>query len=263
MQKAKGRLAVGVTLAATVALLAGCGATDSPDPGDSSSGGDPITMWSLETEPYRLAIATKAAESFTAETGIDVKVVGVSEYQFSQVLTASAGAGTLPDVVGSLPLGAVSIMAGSELINTDATVEVLEDLGADTFSPAALAWVESDGKQVAIPSTGDAEQLMYRKDLFEKAGLEPPTTYETMKKAVETLSSSDMAGIVTQTDPASPSTGRIFEWVALANGCELLDDTGKITIDSKACIGAFDFWGDLMQNYSVPGAQTTTTSKTS
>ena len=41
--------------------------------------------------------------------------------------------------------------------------------------------------------------VVYRKDLFEQAGLEPPTNYANIEKAIDALSSNDMFGFVAAT----------------------------------------------------------------
>lgn len=251
-------LAVFATL--MTAVLAGCGTTSSTS--DSSSDTKSITVWSLEEQPDRLAKAKSDAEAFTAKTGIKVELVGVNEDQFPQLITAAAAAGTLPDVVGALPLAAVRTMSGNDLVNTEAAAAVVNDLGSDTFSKSALDLTRDGETQLAIPSDGFPLSVIYRKDLFAKAGLAAPKTYEDILNAAKTLNSPDMAGFVAGDSPSTSYTQQVFEFVALANGCQLVDSSGKVTIDSKECVAAFDFYGDLVQNYSVPGAMDSTLTKT-
>ena len=59
-------------------------------------------------------------DKFTQQTGIRVELVGVEEDQFIQVLTSSAAAGELPDVIGSIPLSSVRTLSTNDLLNTDA-----------------------------------------------------------------------------------------------------------------------------------------------
>ena len=80
--------------------------------------------------------------------------------------------------------------------------------------------------------------LVYRKDLFDKAGLAAPTTYDTILNAAKTLNKDGMAGIVAATGPADSFTQQTFEYFALANGCQLTDDAGNITLTSQQCVDA-------------------------
>lgn len=259
MMRRRGPLAVLVAIGLTAAV-AGCGGGSGTDDGGSSD--KSLTVWTLEEQPDRLAKAKADAANFTKKTGIKVKLVGVNEDQFPQLITAASAAGTLPDVVGALPLAAVRTMSGNDLVNTDATAEVVEDLGPDTFSKSALALTKEGDEQVAVPSDGFPLSVIYRKDLFEKAGLPQPKTYADILNAAKKLNGPNMAGFVAGDSPSTSYTQQIFEFMALANGCELVDKSGKVTLDSKACVDAFDFYGDLTHNYSVPGAMDSTSTKT-
>src|SRR5689334_12520913 len=95
-------------LCATV--LTGCS-------GDSSSDDDgTLTVWSLENQADRVAATEKVIADFTKSTGIKVKYVGVDENQFSQLVTAAAAGGDLPDVMGALPLTALWSLNANELL---------------------------------------------------------------------------------------------------------------------------------------------------
>jgi multiple sugar transport system substrate-binding protein len=219
-------------------------------------------VWSLEQQPDRLAKAQSDADAFTKQTGIKVKLVGVNEDQFPQLITAASAAGTLPDIVGALPLAAVRTMSGNDLVNTTAAAAVIKDLGSGTFSKAALDLTQDGNKQLAIPSDGFPLSVIYRKDLFAKAGLAVPKTYADILNAAKTLNSPKMAGFVAGDSASTSYTQQVFEWVALANGCQLVDSAAKVTIDSKQCVDAFSFYGNLVKNYSVPGAMDSTSTKT-
>ncbi len=252
--------AVAAAVVAAAVTLAGC-ASD----GSSSSGNDKgktITVWSLNQQPDRIAKAEASSAAFTQQTGIKVKVVGVNEDQFPQLLTTAAAAGKLPDVVAELPIGDVRTMSGNGLVNTDVSAQIVKDLGANTFSQAALAYTRDGSKQVAVPSDGFPLSLIYRKDLFAKAGLSAPKTYADVLADAKALNSPSIAGFVAGDSAATGYTQQVFEWVALANGCQLVDKSAKVTIDSKQCQDAFSFYGDLTKNYSIPGAIDSTAAKT-
>ena len=85
-------------------------------------------VWTLENLPERLAAIRSVAERFTQATGVTVEMVGVDENQFTELITASAASGVLPDVVGSLPLAAVRSLAANELLDPAATGQALAAL---------------------------------------------------------------------------------------------------------------------------------------
>ena len=66
-----------------------------------------------------------------------------------------------------------------------------------------------------------------------------------------------MAGIVAATNPDS-FTQQTFEYLAVANGCQLTNQAGAITLTSKPCRDTFQFYVDLIHNGSVWAARTPT-----
>ena len=214
-----------------------------------------IVVWTGDTLPDRVAKTKDIIAKFTAATGVQVDLVGVDEDQFNQLLTSAAAAGELPDVVGSQPLAAVRTLSTNDLLNTDATAAVIDNLGADTFSPRSLELTRQGDKQLSVPSDAWSQLLYYRKDLFEKAGLQPPQTYADITAAAKALDSAKVAGFVGATTPGDAFTQQTFEHLALGNGCQMVDDAGEVTMDSPQCVAAFQFYGDLIKSYSVSGTQ--------
>ncbi len=253
---------IGLGLAVT---LVGCSSDDAEeaDPSGAAAGGGALTVWIQEDLPDRVAATQAIVEEFTAATGTEVELVPVAEDQFAQVLTSSAAAGDLPDVIGGISLPQVRTLSANELVDTEATAALLESLGEDTFSKRALELTSDGDSQLALPSESWAQLLYYRTDLFEAAGLEPPTTYDDILAAAEALDSPEVSGFVGANSPGDAFTEQTFEHIALGNGCELVDDTGEVLLDSPECVAAFQFYGDLVSDYSVPGAQDVDTTRAS
>jgi multiple sugar transport system substrate-binding protein len=241
-------IAVGLVAAVVVSACGGGG-------GDQGRDANAITVWTADTLPDRVAATQKIIDRFTQQTGIHVKLVGVEEDQFNQTLTASAAAGDLPDVIGSIPLSAVNTLATNDLTNSDANKAVVDALGAGTWNQSALQLTRDGDRQLSVPSEAWSQLLYYRRDLFQAAGLPAPTTYDAILNAARTLHTPQRAGFVGATAPGDAFTEQTFEHIALANGCEMVNQAGEITIDSPQCVAAFDFYRQLITQYSVPGAQ--------
>jgi multiple sugar transport system substrate-binding protein len=240
-----------------LASLAGCGG-DSEDSDDANS----ITVWIEEDLPDRVAATQRIVDGFTQKTGVKVSLVAIAEDQFNQILTSNAAAGKLPDVIGSLPLGQVRTLSTNNLIDTDAVGSVIEGLDRKTFSDSALKLTADGDKQLAVPSESWVQLLVYRKDLFDKAGLGTPATYDDVLAAAKALDSSGTAGFLGANVAGDAFTGQTFEEIGLGNGCQLVDDSAKVTFDSSQCVEALDFYGRL-QKYSVAGAQDVDTTRAS
>ncbi|MFG3689726.1 ABC transporter substrate-binding protein [Micromonospora sp. NPDC047740] len=243
-----------------ILALAGTGllaCSDDQQKDDSSR----LTVWSLEDVADRVNATKAIIADYTAKTGVKVDLVTVNEDQFPSLIASSAAAGELPDVVGSLPLAGVRTLAGNELLHLDANAAIVDKLGRDTFSPRALELTAEDGTQLAVPSDGWGQLLIYRKDLFAAAGLPAPDTYEKIAAAAAKLNTGGVAGITAATAPGDVFTQQTFEHLALANNCQLIDDSGAVQLDSPECVEAFRFYGELMRDHSVKGAQDVDTTR--
>jgi multiple sugar transport system substrate-binding protein len=247
-------------LAAAMAVL-GMGAIAGCASGGSASGGKQITVWSEENDAGRMRVTQQIAAEFTKQTGIKVKLVGVDSSQFDQLVTAAAAGGKMPDVIGALPLDAIQYLASNNLVDTGAVRDTLKGLGTGTFEPSALKFTQYKGQPAAVPSDAFAQLLIYRKDLFAKAGLPVPNTFANITKAAAALNKDGMAGIVSATVGNDLFTEQTFEDFALANGCPLVDASGHPQLTSKPCVDAFTFYVDLLKQYSVPGSQTVDTTR--
>jgi multiple sugar transport system substrate-binding protein len=245
------RIGVAVGLVSVLVLSACAGG------GGDGGGGEQqaITVWTADTLPDRVAATEAIIGRFTQQTGIQVRLVGVEEDQFNQALASSAAAGDLPDVIGSIPLSSVRTLSTNDLVNTEATAAVIDALGPDTWNQRALELTRDGDRQLAVPSEAWSQLLYYRRDLFQAAGLPAPTTYDAILNAARRLDTPERAGFVGATAPGDAFTQQTFEHIALANGCQMVDNAGTITIDSPQCVAAFDFYGNLIQDYSVPGTQ--------
>jgi multiple sugar transport system substrate-binding protein len=243
-------VAVGCAIA-----LSGCSA------GDTDDSDETLTVWTVEDVADRVAAQEAIFAEYTKATGVKVELVAVAEDQLTTVLTSSAAAGDLPDMIGALSLNGVNQLATDDLLDVEAASSIIDELGADTFSERALELTSDGDTQLAVPSDGWAQLLYYRTDLFEAAGLEAPTSYDDIAAAAAALDSDSLAGIVTSTAPADSFTQQTFEHFALANGCQLVDSDDAITLDSPECVEAFEFYADLIKDSSVQGNQDADTTR--
>jgi multiple sugar transport system substrate-binding protein len=241
-------------------LLAAAGCGGGGD--DGGEGGDKnLTFWLSEDIAQRVNAIQQIVNGFQEQSGIQVKVVPIAEDQLATQIQSASAAGSLPDVMGPLSLGLVHSLAADDLADPDAANEVIESLGRDTFSERALSLVEADGKPIGVPSDTWTQLLVYRKDLFEKAGLETPDTFDKILAAATKLKQPGQNGIVAATKAADSFTQQTFEYFALANGCQLTDDQGAIQLTSPQCVATFKFFGDLISGGSSKGGQDVDTTR--
>ncbi len=216
--------------------------------------GTTIKFWSTETQPARLAITQDIIAAFTAATDINVELTATDEGNLPSLMITNAAAGTLPDVVFH-PIDFTIGWASQGLLNTEAADQVVQNLDSSTFSQGALSLATVDGNVAAVPSDGWGQLLIYRSDLFDAAGLDVPNTFANIEAAAEALHDpgNDFYGITASNDGGAVFTQQTFEHFALANDCQLVDDSGTATLDSDNCVEAIDFYTSLLDSYAPPG----------
>jgi multiple sugar transport system substrate-binding protein len=239
-------------LAAVTALVlaggAACGGSGSEDDPDS------LTFWSAFYTPDAVAAMQAVMDGFTGQTGIEVEVIGMQETQMAETITSAAASGQLPDVL----LHALDRTIGwvdQGLLDVEAASGIINEVGPETFNQGALSYIEVEGGYGAVPTDGWGQMLYYRTDLFEEAGLAVPDTYDRIMNAAQTLHGDGMNGIVLGSTAGERFTMQTFEHFALANGCQLVDDQGNVTLDSPQCVQTLQWYEELLTNYSAGGEQ--------
>jgi multiple sugar transport system substrate-binding protein len=253
----KSRQLLALVILGVLLATAGCGGGD-----EGGDGGDQqITFWLSEDIAQRVNAIKTIVNRFQEQSGVQVEVVAIAEDQLATQIQTASAAGTLPDVMGPMALGFVQNLATDDLADPDAANEVIESLGRDTFSERALSLVEADGKPMGVPSDTWTQLLVYRKDLFQKAGLETPDTLDKVLAAATKLKQPGQNGIVAATKAGESFTEQTFEYFALANGCQLTDDQGAIQLTSPQCVATFKFYNDLINQGSSKGGQDVDTTR--
>ena len=212
----------------------------------SLSGGfataEELRFWTTEEQPDRLAKQEAMAEKFAAASGHSVEVIPVTEKDLGTRATAAFAAGDLPDVIYHTLQYALP-WADAGILDTEAATDVIEALGAGTFAPGALAMAAVDGGHASVPVDGWTQMLVYRKDLFDAAGLAAPTSYANVLAAVEALHNPpDMYGFVAATKVDENFMSQVLEHVFLANGVSPVNADGFVPLDEAATAEVLDFY---------------------
>ena len=176
--------------------------------------------------------------------------VGAStaEYQkFSTVIAAGKGA---PDVVMLETDRLNSYLIKGALVN-------LSDYGADKwksdFSAGTLKDISSGGGIYAIPDDGGPVALMYRKDIFDKYGLTPPTTWAEYAADAAKLKSEGGPAFGDWPNDSSPFTQGMFAQAGAKPLDYSIDKKTSlgVDIDNAASKKVLDFWDGLVQKGEV------------
>lgn len=211
-----------------------------------------IRFWTTEEQPARLAKQQAMAEDFKSKTGIAVEVIPVTEKDLGTRATAAFAAGDLPDVIYHTLQYALP-WAEAGILDVDAATEVVENLGKSTFAPGALSMAAVDGGIASVPVDGWTQMVVYRKDLFDSYGLEPPTSYKNVVAALEKLHNPpSLYGFVAATKVDENFMSQVLEHVFLANGVSPVNSTGFSPLDEAKTSEVLDFYKAIV-NASPPG----------
>ncbi|MBN1203625.1 MAG: ABC transporter substrate-binding protein [Myxococcaceae bacterium] len=117
-----------------------------------------------------------------------------------------------------------------------------------------------NGKLIAIPWFTDAGLLYYRKDLLEKHGQKPPTTWQEMAQVAQAVVDAEkkagntrLVGYVFQGKAYEGLTCNALEWVDSFGGGTIVDSKGQITINNPKAAEAIDFFAGLIGNVAPKG----------
>ncbi|MCK0168101.1 ABC transporter substrate-binding protein [Jannaschia sp. S6380] len=204
--------------------------------------GETLRFWTTEEQPERLALQEEMAAAFAEATGHTVEVIPVTESDLGTRATAAFAAGDLPDVIYH-PLQYALPWAEAGILDTDAATDAVENLGAETFSQGALSLAAVDGGYASVPVDGWTQMIVYRKDLFEEAGLKAPDSYADVLAAIETLHNPpEMYGFVAATKVDENFMSQVLEHVFLANGVSVVDDDGVAELEVAPTLEVLDFY---------------------
>lgn len=111
-------------------------------------------------------------------------------------IAADFAVGNEPDVIQYFTdANASDVLAADKFVSIDEIKAEYPDYAKDTLDTALKAASNPDGVQRAVPTTGYWEGLFCNKDLFDKYGLELPTDWDKMIKAIETFKENDIVPI--------------------------------------------------------------------
>jgi len=201
-----------------------------------------IKFWTTEEQPKRLAKQQAMAADFKKRTGHTVEVIPVSEKDLGKRATAAFAAGDLPDVIYHT-LQYVLPWSEAGILDVETNDDIVNSLQKSTFAPGAISMAQFNGKTAAVPVDGWTQMVVYRKDLFDKAGLKAPNSYANIEAAIEKLHNPpNMYGFVAATKVDENFMSQVLEHVFLANGVSPVNKNGFSKLEEKATSEVLNFY---------------------
>ncbi|MDX1662313.1 MAG: hypothetical protein R3272_00875 [Candidatus Promineifilaceae bacterium] len=230
-----------------------------PEIAPSQDSNPTVTLWVNRTAPQYQAALETMIENFSRNHPINVELMAVAPDLLPGLIETASLSSTfpLPDVV-LLPLEYTIGWSERGILDVAAADAIVEELGPDTFNEDALDLVTVDGRAAAIPSDGWQQLLIYRSDWFAEQELAPPDSFEKMLTAAEAIHDPDnlIYSVNLPTESSLYATSHRFEQLAIANGCQIINEQGELQILEPACQEALEFYRFFCNTYCPPGVQT-------
>jgi multiple sugar transport system substrate-binding protein len=211
-----------------------------------------LTLWNVPPKslPLDRQLWEETVTRFEAQNP-DIKIEGVErEYQPEEFITVMAG-GKGPDLV-KVWAGAIQTLASLDFLQPIDTY--IQNWGQrDYIKPVLWESTKVGDHFYGIPADTYFLFLLYRKDLFKQAGLDPekpPATWDELIQTARALTHRDKGqyglGLV-------PKTWFFQDFVWQAGGEMIRTENGKVSaaFSEASAVTALKFWKDLRWKYNV------------
>ncbi len=195
-----------------------------------------ITEWDYQSADPQKTQWQKILDACAAETGITIDRQAIPRDELIQKVLLGAQQGQLPNVLR------IDNPDLQQIADTGALAP-LTDYGVDLTGlyPNLIDAGTYNGKVYGIAPGINGMALFYNKDMFEKAGLEPPTTWAEVKDVAAKLTGNGVYGIAFSA-PATEEGSWQFEPWFWGAGADLKQ------LDSPEAMKALEFWTDLVKS---------------
>lgn len=245
------------------ASVAGAAAFGSLLSGVGRSQGKTIVYWG-HNYPSRVKIVNEImGPSFKREAGIAVDHSDFDTNQMEpKILTAWAGGGQGPDLVSVGDYNLPNYVYRKMVVPVDPTAFGFKNQNEllAAYEPHALDGLIVDGKLYAIPMDQGSISMVYRKDFFKEAGLDPESPPKTWEELIETalkLTKRDASGKVIRAGlawEARSISSHFYYWGTLLpqKGVDFLSPDGKKNgFNNAGGMAAFEYLYDTFNTWRI------------
>lgn len=265
----KRRIASGVVGATALALLvAGCGGDDGGTTTelkskscapitDGSAKGDQLTVWIMEgTNADSKPFFAELGKDFKEQTGATLDVQYQEWESVQTKLNNAIAGGTTPDVAELGTTYTPSFAEAGALVDLD---ECVDEAGVrDDLVDGLVEAGTYDDNLYGMPWYAGVRSMIYRTDVFKKAGLKPPTTWDEFVDVCEKLKKAEPDMVPFPVAGDNEFAAYPFIWGA--DGKVATEDGGQWTsqIDSDQARKGLSFYTELATDHDFSTAAATT-----
>jgi multiple sugar transport system substrate-binding protein len=247
-------------------VVAACGGDDNDKSSSTSKPaananalkkGTTVNFWIMPNGPQPKADMEKTVAPFEQQTGVKVNVEVVGwDVQLDRIKNAAVS-GQGPDVTqaGTTQVPFFAALGGFE----DLSSRISQIGGKSAYAPGVWQTTQLQGQDgtYAVPWFTEARAIYYRKDVLEKAGIDPATaftdtdafqqTLQTIKEKVPTIGGKPISPFGMPGKKAFDLVHHVMPFVWDNGGAELSDDASKSTINSAEAEKGVDFVAQLVK----------------
>lgn len=254
--------ALGILAAVAVGAvaLAGCSQSGSTASASTSASVSPdsgasLTMWARDANGN---IAKTLVDDYNKSHKNQIKLTVIPSNAYQTKVGAAAGSGGLPDLLAADVVYSPNYV--KQGLYQDITSEVKGLPFYDNLSHAHTEAASLDGKIYGVPLVVDSSLIMYNKDLFAKAGLDPnqgPTSFTDIyndAKAIRDKVGGDTYGFYFPGNCAGCDAYTMLPYLAAAGEPIFTDDGTKAQVDTASMKATLDLYKKLFDEGIVPAS---------
>jgi ABC-type glycerol-3-phosphate transport system substrate-binding protein len=223
-----------------------------------AAGAVQLQYWDMQwgSPAFMAALQNLVTEFNQTHPDIHVSFTQLSWSDYMQKLLAGIQSDNPPDISGGDAGIAFNMAAqGQALDISDLYQEWRADGTLDDMTEWAYKKWDWNGMHPGITWQFDSRAIFYRKDLFEQAGIEVPTTWDEWLAAAKALHKPDqgIAGIAIPGKQGSYDTDQFWMTLVLQAGGGIADEQGNLIIDNPANLEALKFEKELVDCCTARG----------
>jgi multiple sugar transport system substrate-binding protein len=218
------------------------------DAGDGGGDSAVLTLW---TRAATESVTKAYADAYNATHSDKVEVTAYPNEEYPAKLASAAGAKSLPD------LFAADVVFAPQYASQGLWADITDRFGAldvkDRVAPSHVRAGTWEGRNFALPHTIDLSVLLYNKDLYARAGLDPEQPPRTLREYAEHARKVDALGGDVHGTYFGGNCGGCVEFtmwpsVWAAGGDVLAEDGRQAEVDSPEMAEVFALYRGLYED---------------
>ena len=209
-----------------------------------------VDYFSFTTSSDKFEALEELIAVFEAENpDIDIEYTTADFGSYFTKLQTDFAAGNAPDVLELNYENFVTFASRGTLLDIGELMAASDNIGTDTFYPAALNAFSYQGAQLALPITFSTVMLYYNKDMFDAAGLEYPNEEWVWQDVIDAATALTDAPNRVWGISQPVQFWEFYKTAAQAGGA--LTVTPTVQIDTEENLAAAHYLVDKVQKYHV------------